>query len=59
MDERQERGIEFVIACKNPAEPFEFLKEALNQMALLVGVPVHRPWVVDAALRWNRIGGIL
>ena len=49
MNERQERGIEFVIACKYPAKPFEFLKEAFYQMPFLVGVPgVHggvRLWI--------------
>ena len=58
MDERQERDIAFVIACKYPAKPLELLKEAFNQMAFLVGVPVHRPRIVDVAFRWNRIDSI-
>ena len=59
MNERQERGIEFVIASKYPAKPFELLKEAFYQMPFLVGVPVHRPGVVDVALWRNRTGSIL
>ena len=59
MNEGQERSIEFVIASKYPAEPFEFLKEAFNQMALLVGIPIYRPWIADIALGWNCIGSIL
>ena len=59
MYEGQERGIELVVASKYPAKPFEFLKEAFNQMAFLVGVPVHKPRIVDVAFRWNRIDSIL
>ena len=59
MDERQKRGIEFVIACKNPAKPLELLKEAFYQMTLLVGIPIYWPWIADIALGWNRIGSIL
>ena len=40
VDESQERSVEFVIARKYPAKPFELLEEAFNQMALLE--PVHR-----------------
>ena len=59
MDEGQERGIELVVASKYPAKPFELLKEAFNQMAFLVGVPVHKPRIVDVAFRRNRIDCIL
>ena len=59
IDERQKRSIKFVIACKYPAKPFELLKEAFNQMAFFVGVPVHRPRNVDVAFRRNRIDCIL
>ena len=59
MDERQEGDVEFVIASKYPAKPFEFLKETFNQMALLVGIPIYQPWIADIALRRNRIDSIL
>ena len=59
MDERQERGIEFVVASKYPTKPFELLKETFNQMALLISIPIYQPWIADIALRWNRIGSIL
>ena len=59
MDERQERGIEFVVASKYPTKPFELLKETFNQMAFFVGVPVHKPRIVDVAFRWNCIDSIL
>ena len=51
MDKRQERGIKLVIASKYPAKPVELLKEAFNQMARLVGVPVYKPWIVNIAFR--------
>ena len=59
MDERQEGDVEFVIASKYPAKPFEFLEETFNQMALLVGVLVYRPRVVDVALWRDCISSIL
>ena len=59
MDEGQERDIKFVIACKYLAKPLEFLKEAFNQMAFFVSVPVHKPQIVDVAFRRNRIDSIL
>ena len=59
MNERQEGDIEFVIASKYPAKPFEFLKETFNHMALLVGIPIYRPWIAVIALGWNRIRSIL
>ena len=59
MDERQERDIAFVIAYKYPEKSLELLKEAFNQMALFVSVPVHRLRIVDVDLRWNRIGSVL
>ena len=33
--------------------------EGMPQMALLVGIPIYRPWIADIALRWDRIGSIL
>ena len=59
MDKCQELDVEFIIACKYSAKPFELLKKAFNQMALLVGVPVYRPRVVDVALWRDRISSIL
>ena len=59
MNKRQERDIEFVIASKYPAKPFELLKEAFNQMTLFVGIPIYRPWIADIALGRNRIDCIL
>ena len=41
VNEGQEGSVVFVIASKYPAKPFELLEKAFNQMALLVGVPVH------------------
>ena len=59
MDKCQKGNVEFVIASKDPTKPFEFLKETFHQMALLVGIPIYRPWIADIALRWDRIGSIL
>ena len=59
MDKGQEGDVGFVIASKYPAKPFELLKEAFNQMALLVGMPIYRPRITDIALWRNCISGIL
>ena len=59
QDKGKEGGVEFVVACKNSAKPFELLKETFNQMPLLVGVPVYGPRVVDIVLWRDRIGGVL
>ena len=59
MDERQERDVEFIIAHKYLAKPFELLKESFNHMALLIGMPVHMPRIIDIDLRRNCIDSIL
>ena len=59
MDKCQKGNVEFVIASKDPAKPFEFLKEAFNQMTLLIGIPIYRPWIADIALGRNRIDSVL
>ena len=59
VDERQKRSVKLVIASEYSTKPLEFLKEALNEMALLVGIPIYRPWIVDITLRWDRINSIL
>ncbi len=55
VNERQERGIELVIAGKDSSEPFELLEKALDQMAFLVSMPVHRPRITAVVLWWNSI----
>lgn len=59
QDECEERIIQFIIPSKDPAKPFDFLKEALNQTALLVGVVIHRPRFGDIVLRRYGIARLL
>ena len=59
VNESPKRSVEFVIAGRYLMKPLEFLKEALNQMAILVGIPTYRPWIADIALWRDRIGSIL
>ena len=55
----EEGRIQLVVASKNSAEPFEFLEEALYQMALFVDMPIYWPWVLYIALWRGRISGIM
>ena len=58
-DKGKERRVELVVAGKDPAKPFDFLKETFNQMALLIGMPIHRPRDVAVALWRDRVGSVL
>ena len=59
VNKSEERSIQLVIPCGDPAKPFELLEEALNQMALFIEPPIYRPWIRNIALRRDHIGGAL
>ena len=44
-DKSKESSVELIISSKYPTEPLELLEEALNRMALLIGVIINRPGV--------------
>ena len=57
--EGKKRRVKLVIAGKYSTKPLEFLEEALDEMALLVGILIYRLWIADIVLGRNRIDGIL
>ena len=59
INKSQERGIELIVASKDPTKPLEFLEETLHQMTLLISVPIDGPWVGGRVLWWDRISGVL
>ena len=55
MDKRKKGCSEFIIACSDPAENFEFVEEALDQVALLISVEITKPRLDHIAFGWDRI----
>lgn len=55
--EGQERGIALVISGGNSSKPLDFLEETLDQMALLVQMPVYWPRLGNVALWRDRVAG--
>ena len=46
---------ELIIACSDPAKNFEFIEEALDQVALLISVEITKPRLDHIAFGWDRI----
>lgn len=57
VDEGQKKDIQFVRSGSNSPKPFDFLKKTLNQMPLLVQMPIYRPGLGNIFLRRNDITG--
>ena len=55
MDKRKKGHGELVIASSDPAKSFEFIEEALDQVALLISVEITKPWLDYIAFGWDRI----
>lgn len=58
VDEGQKRDIQFVISGSNSPKPLDILKETLNQIPLLVQMPIYGPGVGKIFLRRNYITGL-
>ena len=57
VDEGEKRDIQFVVSGSNSPKPLDFLKETLNQMPLLVQMPIYGPGLGNIFLRRNHITG--
>ena len=55
MDKRKKGHGELVIASSDPAKNLEFVEEALNQMAFLIGVEIAEPRLDHITFGWDRI----
>ncbi len=55
MDKREKGYSELIIACSDPAKNFEFIEEALDQVALLISVEITKPWLDHIAFGWDRM----
>ena len=55
MDKRKKGHGELVIASGDPAKNFEFIEEALDQVALLISVEITKPRLDHIAFGWDRI----
>ena len=55
MDKSKKGHSKLIIACSDPAENFEFIEEALDQVALLISVEITKPWLDHIAFGWDRI----
>lgn len=55
MNKSKEGHSKLIIACSNPAKNFEFIEETLDQVTLLIGVEIAKPWLDHIAFGWNRI----
>ena len=55
MDKRKKGHGELVIASSDPAKNLEFVEEALNQVAFLIGVEIAEPRLDHIAFGWDRI----
>ena len=42
MDKREKGYSELIIACSDPAKNFEFIEEALDQVAFLISVEITK-----------------
>ena len=55
MDKRKKGHGELVIASSDPAKNLEFVEEALNQVAFLIGVEIAEPRLDHITFGWDRI----
>ena len=55
MDKRKKGHGELVIASSDPAKNLEFVEEALNQVAFLIGVEIAEPSLDHITFGWDRI----
>ena len=55
MDKSKRGHSKLIIACSDPAKNLEFVEEALNQVAFLIGVEITKPRLDHIAFGWDRI----
>ena len=55
MDKSKKGHSKLIIACSDPAENFEFIEEALDQVAFLISVEITKPGLEHIAFGWDRI----
>ena len=55
MDKRKKGHSKLIIACSDPAENFEFIEEALDQVAFLISVEITEPRLDHIAFGWDCI----
>ncbi len=55
MDKRKKGRSELIIACSDPAKNFEFIEEALDQVAFLISVEITKPRLNHITFGWDRI----
>lgn len=55
MDKSKKGHSELIIACSDPVKNFEFIEEALDQVAFLISVEITEPRLDHIAFGWDRI----
>ena len=55
MDKSKKGHSKLIIACSDPAKNLEFIEEALDQVAFLIGVEIAEPRLDHIAFGWDRI----
>ena len=55
MDKSKKGHSKLIIACSDPAENFEFIEEALDQVAFLISAEITEPRLNHIAFGWDRI----
>ena len=55
MDKSKKGHSKLIIACSDPAENFEFIEEALDQVAFLISVEITEPRLDHIAFGWDCI----
>ena len=55
MDKRKKGHGELIIASSDPAKNLEFIEEALDQVAFLIGVEIAEPRLDHITFGWDRI----
>ena len=55
MDKSKKGHSELIIVCSDPVKNFEFIEEALDQVAFLISVEITEPRLDHIAFGWDRI----
>ena len=55
MDKSKKGHSKLIIACSDPAKNLEFIEEALDQVAFLIGVEIAEPRLYHITFGWDRI----
>ena len=56
MNKSHKGDSQLIVARSNPAKDLELIEKALNQMPLLIGMKIAKPWLNHIAFGRNRIG---